>query len=120
LEYQQRQVEALEVPSILHICGNVDKILPFMNETGCAALSVEPKADVREARRIVGSEGVLMGGVDTATTLFMKGPEEVREGSVEQIELGLDILAPGCAIAPGTPTENLLEMVKVARSIKYQ
>jgi [methyl-Co(III) methanol-specific corrinoid protein]:coenzyme M methyltransferase len=50
----------------------------------------------------------------------MKGPEEVEEGSREQIEMGLDILAPGCAIAPGTPLENLLCMVRVAREYKYE
>lgn len=119
VEYQARQVEALSVPVILHICGNVDKIVMFMGDTGCAGISLEPKADVRKAREIVGDDTVLIGGVDTATVLFMKGPKEVREGSIEQIEMGLDILAPGCAIAPGTPTENLLEMVKVAREYRY-
>lgn len=119
LEYQRRQVEALDVPVIIHICGNVDKIVPFMEDTGCAAISIEPKSDVRLARKILGPQGILIGGVDTATTLFMKGPGEVREGSIEQIEMGLDVLAPGCAIAPGTPVENLLEMVKVAREYKY-
>ncbi|HHE73699.1 MAG TPA: MtaA/CmuA family methyltransferase, partial [Desulfobacteraceae bacterium] len=119
VEYQRRQVEALDVPVIIHICGNVDKIIPFMEDTCCAAISIEPKSDVRVARKILGPEGILIGGVDTAKTLFMKGPEEVRAGSIEQIEMGLDILAPGCAIAPGTPIENLLEMVKVAREYKY-
>ena len=118
--YQRRQVEALDAPVVLHICGNVDKILPFMDDTGCAAVSIEPKSDVRLARKIVGGQGILIGGVDTATTLFMKGPEEVKEGSREQIEMGLDILAPGCAIAPGTPLENLLSMVSVAREYTYE
>jgi [methyl-Co(III) methanol-specific corrinoid protein]:coenzyme M methyltransferase len=115
LEYQRKQVEALDVPVILHICGNVDRIIDFMYQTGCAAISLEPKSDTRKARTVVGRTGVLIGGVDAATTLFMKSPEEVREASREQIEMGLDILAPGCAIAPGTPTENLQAMVEVAK-----
>lgn len=119
LEYQERQVDALDAPVVLHICGNVDKIIRFMHETGCAAISIEPKSDVRMARQVVGSSGVLIGGVDTATTLFMKGPEEVKVGSIEQIELGLDVLAPGCAVAPGTPTQNLITMVEVAHNITY-
>ncbi len=119
VEYQTRQVDALDAPVIIHICGNVDSIIPFIHETGCAGISIEPKSDVRRARQIVGDETVLIGGVDTATTLFLKGPEEIEESAREQIELGLDILAPGCAIAPGTSTENILAMLAVAREIKY-
>ncbi|MBM3299391.1 MAG: MtaA/CmuA family methyltransferase [Deltaproteobacteria bacterium] len=119
LEYQRRQVEALGAPVILHICGNVDRIVTFMHQTGCAALSIEPKSDVPAARRAVGQAGVLIGGVDAATTLFMKSPEVVREAAREQAEMGLDILAPGCAIAPGTPTANLLAMVEVAKEYEF-
>ncbi len=119
MEYQRRQVEALSVPVILHICGNVDKIVPFMHETGSAALSIEPKADVVSARRAVGIGGILIGGVDAATTLFMKTPEVVQEAAREQADMGLDVLAPGCAVAPGTPTANLLAMVEVAKEYTY-
>ena len=115
VEYQKKQVEALNAPVILHICGNVDKIVGFMHETGCAGLSLEPKSDTQRAREVVGSASVLIGGVDAATTLFMKGPDVVKDAAREQIDMGLDILAPGCAIAPGTPTENLLAMVEVAK-----
>ncbi|MGC9031125.1 MAG: uroporphyrinogen decarboxylase family protein, partial [Desulfomonilaceae bacterium] len=31
LEYQKRQIESLNVPVILHICGNVDKIIGYMH-----------------------------------------------------------------------------------------
>ena len=119
LAYQKRQVEALDAPVILHICGNVDKIIGFMQETGCAGISLEPKSDTELARKVVGSQGVLIGGVDAATTLFMKGPDVVKEAAREQIDMGLDILAPGCAIAPGTPTDNLLAMVEVAKEYTY-
>ncbi len=115
LEYQKRQAQALDVPVILHICGNVDKIVEYMAETGVEALSLEPKSDVDVARRKAPGTTIMIGGVDAATTLFMKTPEVVKEAAREQIEMGLDILAPGCAIAPGTPTENLLAMVEVSQ-----
>lgn len=119
LEYQRRQVEALSVPVILHICGNVDKIVEYMAQTGVEALSLEPKSDVALARSKGGPTTIIIGGVDAATTLFMKTPDVVKEAAREQIELGLDILAPGCAIAPGTPTENLLAMVEAAQEHTY-
>ncbi len=116
LEYQRRQFEAIPVPTILHICGNVDPIVEWMGQTGADILSLEPKASARLARQKCGSDIVLMGGVDTATTLFMKDPETVKEGCEETIEDGIQILAPGCAVAPGTPMENLLAMVEVAKA----
>ncbi len=115
MEYQKKQFEAIPVPKILHICGNVDLIVEWMGKTGADIISLEPKASARLARNKCGPRIILMGGVDTATTLFMKDPETVKEGCEESIEDGIQILAPGCAVAPGSPTENLLAMVEVAR-----
>ncbi|GAB4284994.1 MAG: methylcobamide:CoM methyltransferase MtaA [Deferrisomatales bacterium] len=116
LEFQKRQFDAIPVPTILHICGNVDSIVEWMGQTGADVLSIEPRASARLAREKCGLDIVLMGGVDTATTLFMEGPEAVRAACEESIADGIQILAPGCAIAPGTPTENLLAMVEVAKA----
>jgi [methyl-Co(III) methanol-specific corrinoid protein]:coenzyme M methyltransferase len=116
LNYQRRQFEAIPVPKILHICGNVDPIVEWMGQTGANILSLEPKASAQLARQKCGSNIILMGGVDTATTLYMKDPETVKQGCEETIEDGIQILAPGCAVAPGTPTENLLAMVEVAKA----
>ncbi len=115
MEYQARQFEAISVPKILHICGNVDPIVEYMCRTGAEIISLEPKANPKLARQKCGPEVVLMGGVDTATTLFMKDPQTVAEACEEQIEQGIQILAPGCAIAPGTPLANILAMVEVAK-----
>ena len=116
LKYQRRQFEAIPVPKILHICGNVDSIVEWMGQTGADILSLEPKASAKLARQKCGSDIILMGGVDTATTLFMKDADTVKEGCEETIEDGIQILAPGCAVAPGTPMENLLAMVEVAKA----
>jgi [methyl-Co(III) methanol-specific corrinoid protein]:coenzyme M methyltransferase len=116
LNYQRRQFEAIPVPKILHICGNVDPIVEWMGQTGANILSLEPKASAQLARQKCGSDIILMGGVDTATTLYMKDPDTVKQGCEETIEDGIQILAPGCAVAPGTPMENLLAMVEVAKA----
>jgi [methyl-Co(III) methanol-specific corrinoid protein]:coenzyme M methyltransferase len=115
LEYQSRVFDAISVPTILHICGNVDAIVEWMGQTGADILSLEPKANPRLAREKCGPDIILLGGVDTATTLFMKDAETVKAGCEESIEKGIQILAPGCAVAPGTPLENLLAMVEVAK-----
>jgi len=115
MEYQTRQFEKISVPKILHICGNVDPIVEYMGKTGAEILSLEPKASAKLAREKCGPDVILMGGVDTATTLFMKDEDTVKKACEEQIAQGIQILAPGCAVAPGTPLGNLLAMVEVAK-----
>jgi [methyl-Co(III) methanol-specific corrinoid protein]:coenzyme M methyltransferase len=116
LEYQRKQFDAIPVPTILHICGNVDAIVEWMGQTGANILSLEPKASAKLAREKCGSDIILMGGMDTATTLYMKDADTVKQGCEETIDDGIQILAPGCAVAPGTPMENLLAMVEVAKA----
>jgi [methyl-Co(III) methanol-specific corrinoid protein]:coenzyme M methyltransferase len=115
LEYQRRQFHAIPVPKILHICGNVDTIVEYMGQTGAQILSLEPKTDIVLARKKSGPDTILMGGIDTTTTLFMKDPEAVKQCCERSIAAGIQIIAPGCAIEPGTLTENLLAMVESAR-----
>jgi [methyl-Co(III) methanol-specific corrinoid protein]:coenzyme M methyltransferase len=116
MEYQRKQCEAIPVPKILHICGNVDPIVEWMGQTKAEILSLEPKANARLARDKCGKDVILMGGVDTANVLFMKDPDTVKQGCEESIADGIQILAPGCAVAPGTPTANLLAMLEVAKA----
>lgn len=116
LEYQTRQLKALDAFTILHICGNVSAIVEWMGQTGPDVLSIEPKTSPRLAREKCGPDVILMGGVDTATTLFSGDTATVEAGCKEMIEEGIQILAPGCAVAPSMPLENLKTMVAVARA----
>jgi len=114
LGYQQRQFAALAVPKILHICGKVDAIVEWMGQTGADILSIEPKASGRIAREKCGSKVILMGGADTATTLYFGSREEIKAECEARIADEIQILAPGCAVAPGTPLENLMVLTEVA------
>ena len=116
LKYQKKQFDAISVPKILHICGKVDRIVEWMGQTGADILSLEPKADAGLAREKCGPDTILLGGADTAQTLFLKDAETVKRACEKSIADGIQILAPGCAVAPGTSTENLLAMVEVAKA----
>jgi len=116
LQYQKKQFDAISVPKILHICGKVDRIVEWMGQTGADILSLEPKADAGLAREKCGPDMILLGGADTVQTLFLKDAETVKQACEKSIANGIQILAPGCAVAPGTSTENLLAMVEVAKA----
>ena len=115
LEPQKRQFAAIRVPKILHICGKVGAIVEWMGQTGADCLSIHPAVDVALAREKCGPDMILMGGLDVSWTLQSKSPEEVMQESEAAIAKGIQILAPGCAVAPGSPKENLLAMVDVAK-----
>jgi len=114
IEYQKRQFDSLSVPKILHICGDVSPIIRFMAKTGTDAISLEPKTPIETAKKACRPEMILLGGCDTATTLYMDPPEKVYDACISALKCGIDILAPGCAVPPATPTENLQAMVAAA------
>ena len=113
LDYHQRLIGTLPKPVILHICGDVSLIVEEMAQTKAKALSIEPKAPTSLVRSIVGEDMILIGGVD-APALFTSTPSDIRALSRKALEEGIDMLAPGCAIPPNTPNENLHVMVQVA------
>jgi [methyl-Co(III) methanol-specific corrinoid protein]:coenzyme M methyltransferase len=116
LEYQSKQFEAISVPTLLHICGKVDAIVQWMGQTGASVLSLDPKTNPQIVREKCGPDIVLLGGLDVATTLFLHGPDDIKQEAEQAIADGIQILAPGCAVGPGTPNENLLAMLAVAKA----
>lgn len=100
-------------PIVLHICGNTDKIISFMCETGLAGISIEEKADMKKAVEIAHQHNVrVFGNVATATTLFTGSPQDCYQEAILSLENGTDFLTPGCGIAPNSPLENVLQLVK--------
>jgi len=51
----------------------------------------------------------LMGNINT-TDLHLGTPAEIERQVAENLEAGVDIISPGCAVSPLCPTENLLAL----------
>jgi [methyl-Co(III) methanol-specific corrinoid protein]:coenzyme M methyltransferase len=100
---------------VLHICGRAQRIVKDMAETGFHALSVEEKVNIKEAKATIGPKPVLVGNVSSAKTLLMGTPAEVEEEARAAIEAGVDVLAPGCGIAPHTPLVNIRALVEAVK-----
>ncbi|MEN3017385.1 MAG: methylcobamide:CoM methyltransferase MtaA [Candidatus Methanosuratincola petrocarbonis] len=96
---------------VLHICGGVQKIIKDMAETGFDALSIEEKVDIVTVKEAIGPKPTLVGNISAAKTLFLGSPEQVREECKRVIDAGIDVLAPGCGIAPQTPLDNIRALV---------
>lgn len=96
---------------LLHICGDATDILDGLAVSGFQGLSLEEKVDARYAKEIIGSRACLIGNVSPAATLLAKSHENIKKEAKQCIEDGVDILAPGCGIAPRTPTANIQALV---------
>ena len=97
---------------ILHMCGDATDILEPMATSGFDGISIEEKVNARYAKQVIGKRACLIGNLSPVTTLLAKSPENVKQEAKMCIENGVDILAPGCGIAPHTPLTNLNALVE--------
>ncbi|MFO0753027.1 MAG: MtaA/CmuA family methyltransferase [Thermodesulfovibrionales bacterium] len=117
---EKRQVAALSVPTIIHICGKLDSVLVDVARTGCAALSVEHMVNVPAALEKFAAEGIttpLIGAIDPVGTLFSGDAEKVKQDTRAAIAKGFAMISPGCAVPPATTTANLTAMVDTVKEV---
>jgi MtaA/CmuA family methyltransferase len=100
--------EEIPIPIVLHICGRTVDRMGYIAETGMAAFHYDSKNDPAESMEVVDGRISLVGNVNNPETLFARGPEEVREEVRKNLEAGVQMIGPECAIPLQTPIENLL------------
>ena len=115
LKWINQEIKAhKDVPTYLHICGDVSDRLDLMADTGVDGISIDHLVDVAAAKREVGDRVCIIGNIDPVGTLLLGTPEQVLEESRHCIEQagqgGGFVLAPGCGVPPNTPPENLAMM----------
>jgi [methyl-Co(III) methanol-specific corrinoid protein]:coenzyme M methyltransferase len=100
-------VERIPAPLILHICGRTVDRMGYISETGMAAFHYDSKNEPAESMDAVGGRISLVGNVNNPETLFARGPAEVRAEVRKNLEAGVQMVGPECAIPLQTPIENL-------------
>ncbi len=100
-------VEQIPIPLILHICGRTVDRMDYIAQTGMAAFHYDSKNQPDESIAITGDKISLVGNINNPETLFSKGPEEVKAEVEGNLEAGIQLIGPECAIPLQTPIENL-------------
>ena len=103
-------VEQIRIPIILHICGKTVDRMEYIAQTGMAAFHYDSKNEPSESVAIVKNRMSLVGNVNNPQTLFSKGPETVRKEVEKNLEAGVQLIGPECAIPLQTAIENLKEI----------
>lgn len=107
--------ETLHCPLILHICGRTVDRMEYIAQTGMAAFHYDSKNDPAESMAIMKNRISLVGNLNNPETLFSKGPEEVRKEVYKNLDAGVQLVGPECAIPLQTTIENLKEIPKAVR-----
>jgi [methyl-Co(III) methanol-specific corrinoid protein]:coenzyme M methyltransferase len=115
LPYLKKIFEKITVPSVLHICGKTNDIVPFMAESGAKAISVDQKNDVAETRKKLGPKALVFGNYDPYNVLVAGTPDLVRQTIKKCMDDGVSAVWPGCDIWPTVPADNFNAMMDEVR-----
>jgi [methyl-Co(III) methanol-specific corrinoid protein]:coenzyme M methyltransferase len=111
LEVHRRMIANIAGPTIMHICGDITPRLEALSRSGLDVFNfdwdIAPRVMVEQASGAFR----LMGNVNTAD-LLLGQPDEIERQVVENLEAGVDMISPGCAISPNCPNANLRAMVE--------
>src|SRR5512139_2949130 len=118
LPYLKKIFEKLNVPSVLHICGKTNDIVPFMAESGAKAISVDQKNDLAETRKKLGPKALVFGNYDPYNVLVAGTPDLVRQTIKKCMEDGVSAVWPGCDIWPTVPPENMKTMMDEVKNYR--
>lgn len=99
--------DRLPIPLILHICGKTIDRMDYIAGTGFAAFHYDSKNDPAESIGVVGDRIALVGNVNNPETLFARGPADVQTEVRKNLDAGIKLVGPECAIPLQTPLENL-------------
>ncbi len=100
-------VEKIPIPLILHICGRTVDRMEFISQTGMAAFHYDSKNKPQESIDITGDRISLVGNINNPETLFSKDPDAVRDEVTSNLEAGIQLIGPECAIPLQTSIQNL-------------
>ncbi len=114
--YHRILCSGVKAPTILHICGKSTRHTPFIAETGASAYSFDEGVDITTASQSLKGKVAMVGYVPTVKVLLNGTPEDVYRSSMDCLQRGVDVLNPGCAMAPYTPLENIRAMKQAAEA----
>ena len=109
-QYIMEITKRVKTPTVLNICGSTMPILESMMDCGATAIAVDERTPINSARKLADSKepGYPIIGNIPAYDLIHAGPMERMVEAVDSaIEMGVNMVAPGCDFWLETPTANI-------------
>ncbi len=108
VKYINRIIDAMQkenIPTIVHICGQMKKVYPQLNKIKSDVLSFDSIVSIVEARENLGDR-LLMGNVSTYAIEF-GDPRKISHLTQKCVKDGSNIIAPACGLGMKSPLENV-------------
>ncbi|MBZ9686180.1 uroporphyrinogen decarboxylase [Clostridium estertheticum] len=100
-------IHSLNVPVIVHICGNANTIIEGLNSINTDGYSFDSVVNMRHAKSLI--KGRLMGNVSTQL-LHTGEKDKIISITKNCIDSGVDIVSPACGLSMATSIDNLKTM----------
>ncbi len=112
LPREKRLIEAIQAAGglvRLHICGDINHLLPMIATLGVDILDCDWMVDMEKARSVCDPKTVLAGNLDPVSAVMESTPEAIHQAFKELYEkVGNPYFVnAGCEIPLETPPENL-------------
>ena len=114
----QAIIRKLDVPCVLHICGDTSPVLEDIGQAGADVISLDQCMNLAESRSTI-PDAVLGGNVDPIKSLLNGNQEQIAEDTLNCLQTAGThrfVLMSGCGVPPGAPLENVEAMVKAAKN----
>jgi len=109
--YLKRIIASLEVPVILHICGDTSVLLPKMVETGCSALSLDSQVDLARVLEETEQQIQIIGNIDPVSIVAYGSRQDIEQALLEAVALAKAhpnlTISTGCDLPLDTNMDNL-------------
>lgn len=120
----RKVVEALNIPLVLHTCGDTTPLVPQMCETGAQGLSLDGAVNFAELAKVIPEDVVLIGNLDPVRVMLNLDEKGVYEATMDFLDEMKDvpnfILSTGCDLPIETPVENIAAFCRAARDHRRQ
>ena len=112
-----RQLAAeIDVPLLLHICGDTSDRINMIARTGVDAFHWDTKTgSAAYARKLAGPKLNLIGGISNFK-LLSSTPDEIAADAADAHINGINVVGPECAIPLMTPLANLKAIAGIGRN----
>ena len=104
-------ITELPAPRVLSVCGNTNKSMQLLAQTGADAIAVDQLNDLAESRKIL-TDTLLFGNIDPVAALWQGEETEITESVQAAKEAGVDAVWPGCDLVLQSPLENIRTLLK--------
>lgn len=114
----EKVARALDIPVILHVCGQTTPIMKNLASTQVDALSLDSDVNLPDIMSLIPDDMVIIGNIHPVDILLHAEPKEVYRETVHLIKQMRHyqnfILSSGCDLPAQTPLQNIAAFMQAA------